>query len=101
MQVARPSFFHKKGADVFVCNTESNTAALFLDLAYIFHIIKCKVQRTSVKLTKLNYENPQYISAGCGKLEARKTFVERRAALSNAKKHGVAPLMAIAQSGKL
>jgi len=52
-------------------------------------------------LTNLNYENPRHISAGCGNLEARKRFVEKRDALNNAKKYGVTLFIVTAQSSNL
>ena len=51
-------------------------------MAYSVDFVKLLLgKRTSVKLTNLNYENPQHISTGCGNLEGRKSFVERGAAL--------------------
>jgi hypothetical protein len=45
---------------------------------------------------------PLHVSVGCGNLETTNIFVERRAALSNAKKYGVNPYwMVDAQCGKL
>ena len=41
------------------------------------------------------------VSPGSGNLEATKSLVERRAALSNAKQYGVTPLLMAAQSGKM
>jgi ankyrin repeat protein len=95
-------FFTEKGADVSVRDTTNNSVVHFPAVSYSVDIVKLLLgTRTSVKLTNLNVENPQHISAGCGNLEARKTVVEKRVALNDAKKYGVSLLMVIAQSGKM
>ena len=95
-------FFKEKGDDVSVRDTTNNSAVHFPAVSYSVDIVKLLLgKRTSVKLTSLDYENPQHISVGCGNLEARKIFVQRLAALNKPKKYGVTLFMVTAQSGKL
>jgi ankyrin repeat protein len=71
-------FFTEKGADIFVRDTTNNSAVHFPAVAFGVDIIKLLLgKRTAVKLTILNNENLQHISAGCDNLEVRKSFVER------------------------
>jgi len=94
-------FFTEKGADVSVRDITNNSAVHFPAVSYSVDIVKLLLgTRTSVKLTSLDYENPRHISVGCGNLEGRKTFVQRRTALNKAKKYGVTPFMVTAQSSK-
>ena len=86
LQVRRLWFPHRKGADISVRDTTNNSAVHFPAVPFGVDIIKLLLgKKTAVKLTKLNNENLQHISAGCDNLEGRKSFVERDVALYNDK----------------
>jgi len=79
-------FLTENGADISVRDTTNNSAVHFPAVPFGVDIIKLLLgKRTAVKLTKLNNENLQHISAGCDNLEGRKSFVERDVALYNDK----------------
>ena len=80
------NFFTGKGADISVRDITNNSAVHFPAVPFGVDIIKLLLgKRTAVKLTELNNENLQHISAGCDNLEGRKSFVERDVALYNDK----------------
>ena len=79
-------FFTEKGANISIRDTTNNSAVHFPAVPFGVDIIKLLLgKRTAVKLTELNNENLQHISAGCDNLEGRKCFVERDVALYNDK----------------